>query len=310
MMKIYKALAFFIVWGLVFPYKSAVGKVEMFNKPVPGFELNDGDRVVFLGNSLFENDLEFGYFEFALSTRWKELNITFRNLGLSGDTVFGEARGYFTNPPSPYTLMIEQIRQTRPTVVFLAYGANESEAGEKGIFTFKQGLNQLLDSIQGMGAKTILLSPIPLLSTADPENFTNRNKNIALYAAAISDTASERELPFVDLFHPLLEIHRQYDLTDNGVHLNENGYFQMVSILENGLGLSSRSWSVNLDLTNKQIRATVPAKILDAGEKHGYVKFSVKENLLPLPVPVDGREMGMAGGKIQIVGLRRGIISY
>ncbi|MEO6686526.1 MAG: GDSL family lipase, partial [Dyadobacter sp.] len=28
-----------------------------------GFDLKDGDRVVFLGNSLFENDFQYGYLE-------------------------------------------------------------------------------------------------------------------------------------------------------------------------------------------------------------------------------------------------------
>ena len=35
------------------------------------FELNDNDRVVFLGNSLFESD-KYGYLELALTTRWPD----------------------------------------------------------------------------------------------------------------------------------------------------------------------------------------------------------------------------------------------
>jgi hypothetical protein len=59
------------------------------------FELTDGDRVVFLGNSLFENDLQYGYLELALTTRWPQRNVTYRNIGWTGDTVWGDARSYY-----------------------------------------------------------------------------------------------------------------------------------------------------------------------------------------------------------------------
>ncbi len=40
------------------------------------FSLKDGDRVVFLGNSIFENDFQYGYLELALTTRFADKGIT------------------------------------------------------------------------------------------------------------------------------------------------------------------------------------------------------------------------------------------
>ena len=108
------------------------------------FELQDGDRVVFVGNSLFENELPYGYLELALTTRWPNRNVTYRNIGWTGDTVWGEARSYISSP-SAYDLLLEQLTNAQPTVVFVAYGANEALAGEAGLPRFEQGLNQLLD---------------------------------------------------------------------------------------------------------------------------------------------------------------------
>src|SRR5437588_12984041 len=59
-------------------------------------ELRDGDRVVFLGGELIEHEQAGGYIETMLTTRFPHQNITFRNLGYSGDTVWGDARGLCT----------------------------------------------------------------------------------------------------------------------------------------------------------------------------------------------------------------------
>ena len=51
------------------------------NPPAEKFELRDGDRVVFLGNTLIEREQKYGYWELMLTMAWPERNITFRNLG-------------------------------------------------------------------------------------------------------------------------------------------------------------------------------------------------------------------------------------
>jgi len=53
------------------------------------FELRDGDRVVFLGNTLIEREQKYGHWEWMLTMAWPDRNVTFRNLGWSGDTVWG-----------------------------------------------------------------------------------------------------------------------------------------------------------------------------------------------------------------------------
>src|SRR4051812_8015138 len=58
----------------------------------PRFELVDGDRVVFIGNTFVERDIKHNYLETLLTAQWPERNVTFRNMGWSGDTVFVPAR--------------------------------------------------------------------------------------------------------------------------------------------------------------------------------------------------------------------------
>ncbi len=62
------------------------------------FTLKDGDRVVLIGNTLIEREQRYGYWELALTARFP--GVTFRNLGWSGDTVWGEARAVLARRPT------------------------------------------------------------------------------------------------------------------------------------------------------------------------------------------------------------------
>ena len=53
------------------------------------FELADGDRVVLLGNTFVERDLQHNRLETLLTSRFHAKTVVFRNLGWDGDTVFG-----------------------------------------------------------------------------------------------------------------------------------------------------------------------------------------------------------------------------
>ncbi|MGV8879690.1 MAG: GDSL-type esterase/lipase family protein [Sphingobacteriaceae bacterium] len=267
------------------------------------FALKDSDRVVFLGNSLFENDLQYNYLELALTTRWSNQQVTFRNLGWSGDNVFGDARSYFTNPPTAYDLLIKQIKNTKPTLVLLAYGGIEAQEGTGGLPRFNKGLNQLLDTIDRLGAKTILLSPIPILASALPEKSAVHNKNLELYASEIAKVAATRGKMFIDLFNPIDELSKKGKISDNGIHLNETGYYYLAAIMEKALGLTSpkETITVNVDSEN-----TEPVEILSADKNNKGLKFTIAETYLPLPLPAGSTETVETLRTLKINGLKKG----
>lgn len=299
----------YILLFIIFSFDIATAKngvKELKENVPPRFELNNGDRVVFLGNSLFENDLQFGYLEFLLTTRFADRDLTFRNLGWSGDTVFGEARSYYTTPPTPYDLMIQQLTVAKPTVVFIAYGANEAEGGEEGIPSFTKGLLQLLDKIEELGAQSILLSPIPFLSAGSPEILSARNNNLKLYSSAIAETASERDMLFVDILTPFKDLEKKPTLSEDGVHLNETGYYYLASIIEKGLGLSTREWSVNINLSDQEVKSNIPIKLSPTEADKENIKFTIMDDLLPLPLPAQELNRGKNVRILQIRGLRKG----
>jgi lysophospholipase L1-like esterase len=205
----------------------------------PNFELVDGDRVVFIGNTFIERDIQHNYLETMLTGRWRDRNITFRNTGWSGDTVFVPARAG-SGPNKGIDLLVEYVKELRPTVVFIAYGMNESFEGEAGVSRFVDGYNKLLDALSPMKAKVVLISPIAHEDLGRPlPDPAEHNKQLRMYTEAIKAIAEKRDAWFVNLFDRLsaLEGKKRVQLTDNGIHLNSVGYWIVARMIVEELGL-------------------------------------------------------------------------
>ena len=217
------------------------------------FELRDGDRVVLLGNALIEAAQEHGYVELALTTRWPDSSITFRNIGWAGDTVYGEARGHYTNPPGPYEHLIDQVVAARPTVLFVGYGANVAFEDSSGLARFGKGLDGLLDDLADTtDARIVLLSPTPHeidVSPVPADTVRHYNEMLQQATGVIAEAARRRGYPVINLFSGMKTLEQQTSVpvTTNGVHLSDVGYYFMAALVEEGLGLPPRRWSVAVE---------------------------------------------------------------
>ena len=164
------------------------------------FELKDGDRVVFLGNTLIEREQKYGYWELMLTMAWSERNVTFRNLGWSGDTVWGESRAGFGTQADGFKKLVEEVNAARPTVIFVGYGNVEAFDGEKGLPKFVDGFGKLLDELEKTKAQIVVLGPLPQVrSDYQARKFEEQNRNIKLYRDASASVAEERKHLFVEL---------------------------------------------------------------------------------------------------------------
>src|SRR5579883_597065 len=82
--------------------------------PAEPFQLKDGDRVVLVGNTLIEREQRYGYWETLLTSRYPDRTITFRNLGWSGDTVFGEAQARFGSVADGFRHLKNHVLALKP----------------------------------------------------------------------------------------------------------------------------------------------------------------------------------------------------
>lgn len=194
-------------------------------------ELQDGDRVVFLGGTLVEREQRYGDWETALTLLNADKNITFRNLGWSGDTVWAESRGIFDPPAVGYRRMIEQVRGLQPTVMILCYGNTEAAAGESKRPAFLKQYGQLLDDLQAATeteTRFVLLSPILQCPVIAPKAVVEyQNRLIGYYAEGVRQLASDRGVTYVSQLN-LLSRYQNVDgnnrATDDGIIPNGVGY--------------------------------------------------------------------------------------
>src|SRR5437899_12855258 len=127
-------------------------------QPQPAFELHDGERVLFIGDTFFEREVDYGHIETRLTAAFPDRNVTFRNLAWAADTPMGRSRASFDwNKPEEEWLkrVKEQVAVVKPTVAFLSYGmtaalelvspgASTAEQATK-LEKFKTDLNKLME---------------------------------------------------------------------------------------------------------------------------------------------------------------------
>ena len=201
----------------------------------PKFEIADGDRIVWIGNTLVEREQRYGYWETALHAAFPDKQFTLRNLGWSGDTVHGDARAGFENAAKGFERLVSLTLELKPTVIFVSYGTNESFEGEAGLPKFEKGLEKLLDALKPSKARVVLFTPLPFRKSQPLPDPAMRNRELTRYSEVIRRFSKLRNLGLTDLhanpeeYFQALEI-RGPSLTDNGVHLNEVGYCKAASL--------------------------------------------------------------------------------
>jgi len=253
----------------------------------PVLELAPGDnRVVLIGDSQIEQAQFRGDIELRLLRHFPNQHLIFRNLGWSGDDVRGNARTPGYQNPATFDRLIKQTAELKPDLILIGYGTFESFDGADGLARFREGYSRLLDELDKLTPRLVLLSPAPQEDMGRPlPDPTKHNEDIAAYSAAIKDIAMQRKLPFVDLFHPLAEFAKGnpgVHFTDNGIALNDRGYALIGAEVEKQLGFPDSK--VELDLTHDGKTASgAGAKISNVGASGESLKFRVQQNILPPP---------------------------
>lgn len=254
--------------------------------------LQSGDHVVFIGNTLIERARLFGHLETSLQLAAGPgvKDLVFRNLGWSGDSVFGDARSYFGAPAEGRERLAKNLAEIKPNVVFLNFGTetaisvdqgwtNETADGanqtsgmgleaSKGLFL--QGYQALIDAVRassGEGLREIVLvSPPPLenLGAPLPDQSAN-NRNLAAIRDGIRSLAEKNKARFVDLFAALGG--DAFDgqvanpaLTEDGVNYGEAGHAQIARELVKSLGYPENPLSQNDNEALAKLRAAIVEK--------------------------------------------------
>ena len=186
------------------------------------------------------------------SPRTPDKKITFRNLGWSGDTVLGEARGRFdfdnagrSASSSSSSLTLE----LKPTVIFVSYGTNESFEGEAGCRSSRRGWRSCStrSSPRTRGSccsRRCRSQTSPVTARPASREQEPRAVRDAIKTRRRRTRASRSSTCSTVLARPSFAQRRP--LTDNGMHLTEDGYqLTTASRSSRALGLAharTRDW--------------------------------------------------------------------
>ena len=207
-----------------------------------GMHLNieDGARLVFVGGALVEREQQFGYVEVMLHAMYPDKKFTVRNLGWSGDTVWGEARAGFGTPRDGYQKLVEQVRACKPDILFFHYGSTEAFAGKEKITTWVDAYTRLVSDVKGENTQLVYLMPAQMV-TRLPKNAAMLERE-RQYNDALSHYVGNFQLlrvthPGITIFlQQLYDVPKPRELTDDGLLPNEAGYRELARVFARQLG--------------------------------------------------------------------------
>ncbi|MGD0480394.1 MAG: SGNH/GDSL hydrolase family protein [Terracidiphilus sp.] len=270
--------------------------------------LHEGDRVVFYGDSITAQRLYTRFVEDFVLTRYPQMQITFWNAGIPGDTVYG---GYTGDMPAR---LKRDVLPHQPTVITIMLGMNDGyymAFNQKYLDIYKEGYSKLLDALQSEipAARVTLISPTPYDEVTHGTEFAGYNEVISRHAAFVKELAASSHRGFSDFNQvetDLLNGGTQKNsslaalLIPDRIHPAEASHWVLAAALARSWGLSPIVSSVQLDAPLKKAGAAENTQVSDLTLKDGTLHWTQTDNALPLPLQLDD---GMIQFVLSISGL-------
>lgn len=265
-------------------------------------------RIVFVGNTLIAHMEKWAHLESALTARWPNREVSFRNLGWPADDVYGTARSEFGSarntrswqPPKEieenlgYETLLTQVRNSNPSCVLVGYGTNAAfDTAPEALKRFSSGLNRLLDALAASCEHLILSTPPKHEMTSLPRVVTDENNRLEEIAQIIRDIGQERGYQVIDLFKNLIVPETSEQLTENGIHLNERGYKKLARLITSNLQ-TDLDWNVVISAEGTAAKS-VGTQLTKLQSDANRIRFELKDKTLPSAINGAGRRLSVKG---------------
>jgi len=220
------------------------------SEPSQSTILSKGDCVALVGDSITEQKMYSRFIEDYLVACVPELELRVVQLGWGGE----QATGFLER-------MTKDLFRFKPDVVTLCYGMNdahytvyEEPAGE----TYKNAMTEIVEGIQGKGAKVIVGSPgiVDGLFARPDISFETYNETLSKFAELAAGVAQEQDAPFADLY-TLMQSAKQagvarygdsYFMTYDGIHPKLSGHLAMTYGFLKAMGLSGEIGTIEMTI--------------------------------------------------------------
>ena len=243
----------------------------------------EGDRVVFLGDSITHGGWYIAYLQYFWQLRNPGKRITFLNGGICGHTA-----------KSGLDRFDWDIAPEKPNRVFIMFGMNDVSRGNrwnpaksgpedlaarrKTVDDFRRNMRALIAKCRGIGADVTLITPTPYDEysklIAKPASRGVNEQGLRSLAAATRELAAEEGVGFVefhDILTPILRDNPSIRFLSDRVHPHDDGHLLMAVLVMEATGF--------------------PAEVDGAGfdAAGGARTFTYSPRALPLPANADYR---------------------
>ncbi|QXV66729.1 SGNH/GDSL hydrolase family protein [Mucilaginibacter sp. 21P] len=292
-----KSLLLISLFGSSITMQSCSKKI-LPNVPQNAKLFKAGDRVAFVGNSITHGGRYHQYIWLYYMTRFPNLRFTIMNGGVGGDIV--------ANINNRFD---EDILTKQPNKIDLTFGMNDS-----GFFQYMTGDSakisdqlfakcdsafKLLQAklIQHKEIKTTLMSGSPYDFTTKVINGNGWREKPATFERIVQlqhATAAKNNWPYVDIYHPMDRLNKQYQQTDpnftlsgsnDRVHPESYGHLVWAYLFLCNQGLKGMEVAdFTVDAANAKAVTSVNCSISNVKGNAQAISFDYLANSLPFPV--------------------------
>ena len=275
-----------------------------------GFQIHDGDRVVFLGDSITEQRLYTTYIEAYTLARYPKWNLTFRNTGWGGDTSWLRQRAhpdekqlFAANPEEQQKMVTDSVARglsrdvlpLKPTFVTVKFGMNDHAYVKfrEDIFrAYVRSQTEIAKDLDANGARVAFLTPQPIEEKrADPDK-DERNQSLRQFSDGLKEVASKSGSVFVDQFAPYMDMllrertnNPSYTIgAGDAVHPGPTGHTVMAWAILKGLGASAEVSSAKIDAASYKGSTQQGCKVSNVKASEGGLSFDRIDDALPMPI--------------------------
>jgi lysophospholipase L1-like esterase len=274
------------------------------------FFFKDGDRVVFLGDSITEQRLYTTYIEAYTLSRHPEWKLWFRNVGWGGDTSWLRQRAHpdekqlFAADEASQQKMVEDsvgrglrrdILPLKPTAVTIKFGMNDFayQKFREDIFkAYVRSQTELAKMLAANGARVAFLTPQPIEEKRPDPDKDVKNQSLRQFSDGLKEVAVKQGAIFVDQFDPYMAIMMRERAADpaayigggDAVHPGPPGHTIMAWAVLKGLGATALVSRAEIDGAAAKVLASEGCRVTNLKANQGTIGFDRSDDALPMPI--------------------------
>src|SRR6266568_2372166 len=273
------------------------------------FLIHDGDRVVFLGDSITEQRLYTTYIEAYTLTRHPTWKLWFRNVGWGGDTSWlrqrshpDEAKLFAADETIQQRMVEDSVRRglerdvlpLKPTLVTVKFGMNDHSyvAFRQDIFkAYVRSQTEIAEVLKANGARVAFLTPQPIEDKRPDPDKDVRNESLRKFSDGLKELAAKEGATFVDQFDPYMAIllrersnfPNSFVGGGDAVHPGPIGHTVMAWAILKAMGAPAMVSRVEIDVATGKVSSEGCA-VEKFGVSGQRFFFERRDEALPMPI--------------------------